>query len=415
MCDGTTKIIQLSHTRRECPRFYLRTSYEPSPPTRIESESAPLKLACIIPTLNGGGAERVMARLCSELSRRNHTVTLITLDNGKQDRHAVDPAVQRVHLDAMSNAQIVKARFGSPRRLMDAVRRISSLRQAIKNASPDAILSFCDQMNVMTLIAATRTKIPTVVCERSDPRHQVLPKIWEQLRVAMYPKASSVVALSDEVADHLIHYYQSRTEVIPSAIDPPAAQSNRAIAATAQQILAVGRLEPEKGFERLLHAFAKISPQYPQWTLCIAGDGSLRSRLEQLIDELNLQNHVHLPGWIQNPWEEKSDTTLFVLPSLYEGFPSALMEAMSRGVPSICVDCDSGPRAILDAIPEQTPHPAALLVTNDLNGIETGLEKMMSDPTLREAIGKKGTDITSVFSWTNVVDRYEQLLVQACS
>ena len=116
-----------------------------------------------------------MAKLCSELSRRDHDVTLITLDDGQQDRHQTEPSVQRLYLDVMgdpSSQSAFQRSFLS--KGLRAMSRISKIRQAIRKMHPDLILSFCDQMNVMTLIAASRLEIPTIVCERSDPRHQAL-------------------------------------------------------------------------------------------------------------------------------------------------------------------------------------------------------------------------------------------------
>ena len=372
-----------------------------------------MKLACIIPTLNGGGAERVMARLCSELSKRNHHITLVTLDDGLKDRHLVDPAVDRICLGVMgSELEAAAKRWPRLRRIYHAMRRISRLRATIKCISPDAIISFCDQMNVMTLIASARIDIPTIVCERSDPRHQPLTSFWERLRAATYPKASKVIALTDEVADYLRHNLQADSVAIPSAVDVAEKLSDRTTANREKKIVAIGRLEKEKGFERLLHAFAETASSYPEWTLHLIGDGSMKSDLKAIVERMKLNDRITMYGWLKEPWQSHLNSTLFVLPSLYEGFPSVLMEAMARGIPSVAVDCDSGPRAIVNGVKTSSDVPPALLVPNHLKGLVEGLKKMMSDASYREAIGAEGKQVSEHFGWNEMISQYEAELIK---
>ena len=136
--------------------------------------------------------------------------------------------------------------------------------------------------------------------------------------------------------------------MIPSAVDLPPIQSDRESAIRNRRILGIGRLENEKGFDRLIDAFATISPSQPSWSLRILGEGSERASLEDQIRELGLSDRVTMPGWIQPVWDELAEATIFALPSRYEGFPSALLEAMACGVPSVAVDCPSGPRAVIN-------------------------------------------------------------------
>ena len=111
--------------------------------------------------------------------------------------------------------------------------------------------------------------------------------------------------------------------------------------------LSNGKTREGKGFERLIECFSESAHKNPDWKLCIVGEGSRREALEERVRTLGLKGRVELPGWVVDPWNHHSNATFFVLPSHYEGFPSVLMEAMSRGIPALTVDCDSGPRAIV--------------------------------------------------------------------
>ncbi len=344
----------------------------------------------------------MMAGLASRLATRGHDVTLITLDDAAGDRHPVDDRVRRQALAVMSESR------GMIARIRNTKRRIRVLRGAIDQLSPDAVLSFCDRTNILTLLAARPTGIPVVVSERSDPSQQQLGRFWELMRRRKYKRAAAVIALTETSADHLRKQLGRNVIIIPSAIDSPPFVSNRTQADGNRRIVALGRLEYEKGFDRLLDAFSDLLIRAPHavdgWSLRIIGDGSMRGDLERKILALGLSDHVSLPGWIQPAWEELAEGTYFVLPSRYEGFPSALLEAMAIGVPSLAVDCESGPRAVI------RDEQNGLLVQNDVSALASGMLRMIQQPESRERFGQAGKAIVDQFSWEAMVDAYEQVL-----
>ncbi len=360
-----------------------------------------MRIACIIHSLDGGGAERVMASLCSHLSGRGHEVTLITLDNGRRQRHPLDPAVNWIALDVMSDSRSWISKLSRNRM------RVARIRQAIIGVRPELVVSFCDRTNILSLMAARGLAIPMIACERSDPAQQNLGRAWEWLRGRTYRHASAIVALTHEAAEHLRSRFEVPVTVIPSAVDSPPIHSNRQSAGEAKRIIAVGRLEYEKGFDRLLMAFSQLPANDRDWSVRILGEGSQRPNLEALIETLGLQGQVSMPGWIDSIWEELAAATFFVLPSRYEGFPSALMEAMAAGVPSLAVDCPSGPREII------RESDWGLLVANEIDALREGMQRMMHQSAYREQLGQAGRRVTEQFSWERMVDRYEELLCQA--
>jgi GalNAc-alpha-(1->4)-GalNAc-alpha-(1->3)-diNAcBac-PP-undecaprenol alpha-1,4-N-acetyl-D-galactosaminyltransferase len=222
-------------------------------------------------------------------------------------------------------------------------------------------------------LATQRRQVPVVVSERSDPSRQKLGPIWERLRRQKYKRVDAVVALTDASADYLRGYLGRPVIVIPSAVDRPPMSSDRIVAQANRRIVGLGRLEHEKGFDRLLDAFSDLTVRAPEgeqdWSLRIIGEGSMRGQLESKVQQLGLSDRVSLPGWIRPVWSELSAATIFVLPSRYEGFPSALLEAMAVGVPSLSVDCESGPRAVL------TDNVNGLLVPNDLSAVQQSARK----------------------------------------
>ncbi|MFG0266870.1 MAG: glycosyltransferase [Rhodopirellula sp. JB055] len=362
-----------------------------------------MKIACVIHSLDGGGAERVMAGLASRLALRSHSVTLITLDDGRHDRHEVDASVSRRPIHVLSTPE-------SPVSLWTRTRR---LRTTIAAGNFDVVLSFCDATNWLTLLATRGLGVPVVVSERSDPKHQSLGRTREFLRRHLYPKAYQVVCLSDDVAAFLQSTTHCHTRVIPSAVEPPAnvaVKPNQAENTNTkiQRLVAVGRLEHEKGFDRLIRCLAELPNDAPEWKLAIHGEGSQQGSLESIARELNVDSQVEFPGWTRPIWPAYSNADWFVLPSRYEGFPSALLEAMACSTAVLAVDAGGAVRGVID-------HGRnGWLVENSDTALRDGLQHCLASSELRTRLALRAGEVAKRFGWKAMVDAYETCLQDAC-
>lgn len=398
-----------------------------------------MKISLIIHSLRGGGAERVMAGLASRFAQRGHLVTLITLDDVAHDRFETTTAVKRLPLGVMSERRGLGA-------IRDRMRRLVRLRGAIRNAAPDVVLSFCDATNVLVLLAMIGTSIPIVVSERSDPAAQALSRIKTWLRTKLYRRAAAVVVLTPEAAEVVRPWSAAPPVVIPSAVDipPPPRPSNATTELEPRRrVIGVGRLEHEKGFDRLVDAFAEVAPRHPRWDLELHGEGSQFERLRARVASLGLTDRVRFPGWTRPIWPALASADLFVLPSRYEGFPSALLEAMAAGVASIAVDCPSGPRAIIrdgvdgllvkiPSLPEtqsssesqsssetqgsseKPSSGSAASIDRAIAGdLAIAIDRCMADEELRARLGAAGRAVVDRFGWESMVDAYQNVLEKA--
>ncbi len=344
-----------------------------------------------------------MAGLVSDFSGRGHTVCLVTLDDGLRDRHDLPEGIHRVCLSRLGNSEnLVQA-------ILSNLKRIASLRRAIRNSRPDVVLSFCDRTNVLTLLATGLTRLPVVVSERSDPAQQRLGPFWGLLRRIQYRSASRLVALTATSADHMRRWHRLPAAIIPSAVTAPLSESTLQSPIAKQSatsvILGVGRLSHEKGWDRLITAFGNIASRHPDWHVWIAGDGDQHDGLQHQIEALGLASRIKLLGWVRPVAPLYAQADLFVLPSRYEGFPSALLEAMAAGVASLAIDCDSGPREII-----RHDVDGWLSTAQDFS---TDLEKLMRSACLRNRLADAAPDVLQRFSWENMVDQFEALLLQA--
>ncbi len=147
-------------------------------------------------------------------------------------------------------------------------------------------------------------------------------------------------------------------------------------------IVAAGRLHKQKDFPTLIRAFARLREQRPA-RLIILGDGPERTRIETLLDTLDLRDEVDLPGFRSNPYPFMKRAALFVLSSRYEGAPNVLVEALALGTPVVATDCPSGPNDML-----QRGKVGRLVPVGDVEALSTAMTAALNDPADPAALRK---------------------------
>lgn len=354
-----------------------------------------MKILFFISSLQCGGAEHVAATLCNRWASTGQDVTLATFDDGSAPPFfPLDERVRHLPLG------LRKASTG----LLDAslanLRRAPQITRAIEEVGPDRIVSFIEATNVLVLLAARRTAIPVVVAERIDPARHRLRAPWRILRRLTYGRAARIVVQTDAAAGFFPAAWRSRIAVIPNPVPEPHDRSH--VAGDGNRLVAMGRLEPQKGFDLLIRAFATIAEDRPSWTLTIYGEGQERVALADAIEDGALVGRVVLAGRAADAAEAFRRADLFVLSSRYEGFPNALCEAMAAGVPAVAFDCRSGPREIVrDGV------DGILVPDGDVSALAAGLLRLTGDDDLRRMLGARAAEITERFS----VDRIAVLWI----
>lgn len=364
-----------------------------------------MKLVLVIPSLDGGGAERVMTALANAWVGDGHAVTLVTLAAGLDDKYKLDTAVQRVALDVTGRSATAVDAIGHN------LTRIRALRREINLAEPDAVVSFLTRTNVLVLIAAGKLRGRVIVSERSAPGARWVGGVWRALARPLYCRAAAVVAQTRRCADQLEALVGCPVEVIPNPV-APASASDGATRAPASDpgtrtILAVGRLVPKKGFDLLIAAFAQVARRHPAWRLEIMGEGRLRHSLARAIGKHGLADRVSLPGFNKHVRERMRRADLFVLPSLVEGFPNALMEAMAEGRACISFDCEMGPRELITH-----GENGWLVPTGNTRGLAVALDMLMQDDALRAELGARARQVSDLYSTGEILGRWNTLLAR---
>lgn len=377
-------------------------SIEPSVSCDLGFAERPgLRVTFIISALFAGGAERVISIMANYWSRKGWDVTILSLDNGEiPPFFEIDRSVRHIPLGLSGDSA------GLLMGIWNNLKRVLRLRRAIIRSRPNAVISFVDKTNVLTLCATRMLNFKVIASERIDPHMYSIGTIWNGLRWWTYSRADRIVVQTVSAREYFLPKFEGKTTIIPNPV--LFASTNQATLkerSAQRMILAMGRLSAQKGFEDLLRAFRRIKDQYPDWTLTIIGEGPQRPELEVLREKLGLSGCVFLPGLVKTPLELLNKAGLFVLSSRFEGFPNALCEAMASGLPVIATDCPSGPREIVC-----DGEDGVLVPPGDVDALAGAMDSLMSNPGQRARLGKHAMEITQRFGLERVMGMWEDIL-----
>jgi glycosyltransferase involved in cell wall biosynthesis len=171
-------------------------------------------------------------------------------------------------------------------------------------------------------------------------------------------------------------------------------------------VVAAGRMMPEKGFDILIKAHAKILKKGIDHNLVILGEGTLREELENLVCSLGLENSVFMPGYIRNPYPIIKKATAFVVSSRHEGFGGTIIEALLIGTPVVSTDCP-GPREVLD-----NGRYGLIAPKEDSTALAEAIAELLTNQVLREKLSTSGVEHAKTFSAANTIGQWEQLLTE---
>jgi glycosyltransferase involved in cell wall biosynthesis len=230
------------------------------------------------------------------------------------------------------------------------------------------------------------------------------PGLVAQIRRAYRGLDALAVLTEGDLRDYRKALDGARTRIvqIPNAVTPLAGDrsdlSNRVV-------VAAGRLTPQKGFDLLIRAFALVVEEHPDWKLRIFGDGRERHRLQRMIRQRGLQEHVFLMGRTDDMGRELANASMFALSSRFEGFGLVIVEAMSKGVPVVSFRCRRGPAEII------TDGVDGLLVRpRDVRGLADGLLRLMDDEEERRRMGAAAILTAGRYDLPSITARWLDLL-----
>jgi glycosyltransferase involved in cell wall biosynthesis len=363
------------------------------------------RILFVIASLEGGGAERVMIRILQRLNRRKFQPSILLIER------------KGVFLnDVPEDVPIFDCgRYGRGGRIAWMIHFV----RIVRRQNPDVIVSFLTFTNVVSLLARLLAGVSCrlIVSERSTikgSQEGVVTEAGRRLAVAfLYRFADCIVPNSEALRGQLVGIFrlaERKVVVVRNPVDLEVIEARarepldilEAMGDKGSLVVGMGRFTPEKGFDLLIRAVAFLPDPVK---LMLLGEGREKEALRRLAAGLGISDRVEFLGFQENPYPILRKATVFVLPSRYEGFPNALLEAMAVGTPCVATRCATGPEEII------TDGVDGLLVSvEDPRGLAEAIEQFLSDPLLRARAGIAGRERVKDFDAPGILRQWEGLL-----
>ena len=360
-----------------------------------------------VPSLRGGGAERVFVLMANEMAARGHAATLFVWNAEGPNAELISPEVKLVTLGLAIHGE----GFGKPATLEGLARSAAFLRRE----RPDAVFSAPEFANLLTALAllfggCRAAFFPSYHAAASLESNGLGSRIAPMLTRLVAWRATKAIAVSSGIGRDLSvgGFRDDQVAIIHNPL-PPLHRRNTtpqpwqaALAAMGEGpvVVTLGRLVPVKDHRTLLKAFSMLDPAR-KCRLVIFGDGPLKENLVAYADELGISDRVLFPGYVNDPAVCYAIADLFVLSSTSEGFGNVLIEAMAAGVPVVSTDAPHGPREIL-----ADGRFGALVSVGDPAALAGAISQTLAEPRQASDLKMRAAD----FSIGVIGDRYEALI-----
>jgi len=363
-------------------------------------------------SLTKGGAERVICNMCNEYFAERYAVTIISLMEAEPE-YRLDERIRLIRLDETKEqaGQNLVLRFLRRRKAL-----LKGLRQlAAEGNRPFALISFLPEPNMIACSLKRAHRLPVVISVRNAPSVEYRGKVRYLLMRILYPRADAYVFQTKEAKAYFSFsgHITAHGAVIPNPLAKAftgAVQRHKRGADFC--VLAVGRLEKQKNYERLLSVFAMFYQMHKDSRLVICGEGSEREMIRQYVKAHGLEQCVSLPGNVEDMPKQYASADAFLMTSDYEGMPNALLEAMACGLPAVVTDCPCGAPAELI----QNGENGILVPMRDEEQIRaellTGLEKLYAEPEFADRLGENAENVRRTFLSKQIYERWDALILK---
>jgi len=344
-----------------------------------------MKIIIVVPTLNKGGAERVVSVLSQEWIKSNKVK--IVLFDVKNLAYSFSGDIIDLKIPALGGIFFKTIQF---------LRRSIKLKNLFRRENPDYIISFMESANFPSILGAyfSGKLNKLTVSNHADPSFML--RSQRLLIPYLYRFPKHIVVVSEGASGSLIKIgvKKKKMKIIYNPL--PSSRPNfyqslpRPSNAPKDYILGVGRLDKQKGFDLLIEAFSNI--QNSNIHLVILGEGQEKNKLQNIIMNKGLSDRIHLLGLVDDIWPWYRYAKCFVSSSLKEAWGNAIVEAMSQGCPVIAFDCDYGPREII------TNGLNGLLVNvNNLESLTSTISNLITNKYLSDKLTRNGLIRSSEF------------------
>ena len=346
-----------------------------------------------------GGIGRVTSILSNELQNNGYQIYLCAFCEHKE------PATYPINSECKRFAIYPENR--SMAKAIVFENAAGKLCEYIKSNQIDVIIACGALFYPMAAIAAKRCKIKLICWEHISPNIKSDYKFQDEGRCFGAKRSDVNVLLTKSALDiYNKRFHKSNNIQIYNPIDPSLAERVPSYSVDSKKIISVGRLGPQKNFDRLIDIAQKVLPEHPDWVWDIYGEGDYRARLEKHVESAGLNGRVRFLGQVSDLYEKYSEYSFMVMTSDYEGFPMTLLEGASQALPMVSFDIETGPNEIIE---------------NGVNGflcdkssdeeMITAINRLIEDPTLRKNMSDSAYLTSKRFNIDPIIKKWEEVFI----
>lgn len=337
------------------------------------------------------GTERVTSILSNALVSRGHEVGIISLiGSGEEPFYSFDERVKLYYLAPPKDRHIFPFRD---------LRRIRCMRKILLKENPDCVV-FVDSGRSYVNVPAAKG-FPTITWEHLNIKACNGPK-RRLSRILAVKYTDVIVSLTKgDAADYETMFGAPVSICMPN---PVTIDTTKKCSLSGKRVLAVGRLDDQKGFDMLLDAWSRIKNR-EGWSLRIIGSGKRYRALMSQIAILGIGDSVEILPPTKDMIKEYTEASIYAMSSRYEGLPLVLIEAMSLGLPIVSFDCEKGPRDII--VPGVTGE---LVEDANVEKLALSIEKLMNNAQLLKSYSDASLIEAEKYNLNSIVERWEELV-----
>ena len=352
-----------------------------------------MKIVFFIGSMGGGGAERVISILANHYSSEGWDVEIAMLLENK------------VAYKLNENIKIVDLSGKHSSYFKNLPSWIVNIRKYLRLSKPDRVVSFVGRINALVLMSTVGMKIPIVVSERNDPKHDGRSKLILDMcnRSYGFKHCKAIVHQTKYEQSCFDSSLEKKSYVIPNPIEVSAKRTDVA----RFRIVTAGRLIAQKNHKMLINAAAMLKDEFPNMRVDIYGDGGLRDELQALIDEKGISEKVILRGNESDFHSKICDAGIFVMTSNFEGLSNALLEAMMMGIPCISTNYAGADELISDT------ENGLIVPMEDSEKLASAIRRIFTDDALRERLGSQAKNTSAAYEKEKVLEKWDGVIKNA--
>jgi len=331
------------------------------------------RICFLVPALAGGGAERVVSVLASQLVQDGQDAVIIKYFEAETE-YPVDPRVKVVCL-AQGDAKAYNA--------IPFFRKIRRLRGILRELEAEYVVPMLPHIAVHVDLAGFGMRKRLIQTVRIVPDKEPSPWIRRVIRDFQVAVSYATFVQTESQKAYFPSAIHHKIVVLPNPVSAAMLETEYAYPDECTELITMGRLAPQKNFSMLIRAVKNVREAGKNVRLSIYGEGKLKEKLLQEIEEAGCTDCCFLRGRTGDVASAMKAHHLFILPSNYEGMPNALMEAMAVGLPCISTDCKTGPAELIRG------ENGILVPVDDEQAMTQAILRMLQSPAQAAEMGRK--------------------------